>query len=1149
MTNNTEQDKTCPKKILKKKPEKETGKEFEVKSAKFYLAAIATKTNRLFLESISALLTLVIIWLGTLGVLMNRQSVDLTVFKPHYEQWLSEAFSGRKANIESYKAHWIRERQSIELLATNIEFEGKEGTREYISSVSGEFLVGENMLAKPKLIRLSVDGGALTVKRNADGLILVGLGTPKTFQNFGVLWTFGGQKKVQLSQKIEQIQANNAKLYIVDDKDGLKTSFENIKGLLAIKAEGVRLDISGFLLSGEDKGKVDLHVVSSLGGKNVNLHLFASNINPHAIAPLRGKYAQFSALDVPLEVKADIKLMDKSQISDLQLSVKAGEGRVKTGEKFKSFKRANVQANYDPQKQEIVLTAIEIESNTLDITANGLLRTGIKEDYEFDFNITQARIDLGEHFKSPILLKSGKLVGQVKPAKKLIKFENLDLNFGAFDTQMKGAFQKGKDGTLTQLDLDGQVNGNIEVAAVLGLWPDNAAPLTRDWIERSIKKGYVSNLKIFMALDAKDMVSAWPANDHMNISFNVENTDVQYQSQMPILQNATGYGVLQGNQFDMQITEGRIGGLIIDKSSISIPKMALNDGDITVKIDGHGSVADMLRVSNTIPNTFRDNSGLPLDEVQGSGSLNVTFIRPLAGNFDPNKFSYFVEGDFTGVGAPVGYAGYTLNDGVLKFHADRQEMSIGGAVKLGAWPGILTWHKQLGEQKQTANYSFKGKVMHKDLDSFGIGLRSHFGGEIDLTIKGSGSGFSTSEYGVHADFQNADVNFGSIWNKAKGEMGVLDARLVLDKGNGGQLEAISIRSEGLSIEGSLHLAQNFQLKSMNLSTVKIKDFMDLSVKAHPAKEGVLSMYITGAYLNADMWVDKAFKTQSSAVSIPILLTMHLGELSLGDNYVLKDANALFSHNGESVQDARLKGHVSAGSFIAEITYAEDKTRRKIHVVLPDASRAGLALLGLSNTKKGRLEINGFLPPSGKKGGVNGQAIMTDFVLVHAPAFTQLLSLASLQGLVGTLGGKGLAFNELNMQFSLQDGIFKVRKARISGPALGLTGEGNISIANKTLDFNGVLVPSYTVNSILGSVPLLGRILVGKKGEGMFALNYTVKGPFSATQINVNPFSALTPGFLRRIFDKKRDEAINPNVQDLIRQQKIDSESLITRISP
>ena len=59
--------------------------------------------------------------------------------------------------------------------------------------------------------------------------------------------------------------------------------------------------------------------------------------------------------------------------------------------------------------------------------------------------------------------------------------------------------------------------------------------------------------------------------------------------------------------------------------------------------------------------------------------------------------------------------------------------------------------------------------------------------------------------------------------------------------------------------------------------------------------------------------------------------------------------------------------------------------------------------------------------------------------------------------------------------------------------------------------------------MLGSIPVIGDIFVGKKGEGIFALNYTVQGPFKSAQVAVNPLSALTPGFLRGIFARKRED--------------------------
>jgi len=42
--------------------------------------------------------------------------------------------------------------------------------------------------------------------------------------------------------------------------------------------------------------------------------------------------------------------------------------------------------------------------------------------------------------------------------------------------------------------------------------------------------------------------------------------------------------------------------------------------------------------------------------------------------------------------------------------------------------------------------------------------------------------------------------------------------------------------------------------------------------------------------------------------------------------------------------------------------------------------------------------------------------------------------------------------------------------------------------------------------------------MGGEGKGLFAFTYSVKGALDDPEINVNPLSVLTPGFLRWIFE-------------------------------
>jgi len=191
-----------------------------------------------------------------------------------------------------------------------------------------------------------------------------------------------------------------------------------------------------------------------------------------------------------------------------------------------------------------------------------------------------------------------------------------------------------------------------------------------------------------------------------------------------------------------------------------------------------------------------------------------------------------------------------------------------------------------------------------------------------------------------------------------------------------------------------------------------------------------------------------------------------------------------------------------------------------------------AFLNLDSIEGGRLMIGAELPLTGMPGALLGVAQMEDFKLVKAPILAQMLSIGSLTGIVDTLSGEGLSFDTFYVPFSLRKGELNIRDARVSGPALGMTGDGEIRFKDRLLDLDGALVPAYTANSLLGDIPLIGDVFVRKKGEGIFALSYKVQGEFDETQISVNPLSALTPGFLRGIFKPKRDKLSDETLAEI-----------------
>ena len=145
----------------------------------------------------------------------------------------------------------------------------------------------------------------------------------------------------------------------------------------------------------------------------------------------------------------------------------------------------------------------------------------------------------------------------------------------------------------------------------------------------------------------------------------------------------------------------------------------------------------------------------------------------------------------------------------------------------------------------------------------------------------------------------------------------------------------------------------------------------------------------------------------------------------------------------------------------------------------------------------------------------------DYILVDAPAMVRLLTVASLTGINDTMKGEGIQFSRLIGAFTLTDGIMETELLRAYGPALGLTARGKIDLDEFLVEFEGTAVPAYSVNQALNLIPLLGPILTGGEGEGLFAVTYRMTGDLDDPIVDVNPLSALAPGFLRAMFSGSR----------------------------
>ena len=102
------------------------------------------------------------------------------------------------------------------------------------------------------------------------------------------------------------------------------------------------------------------------------------------------------------------------------------------------------------------------------------------------------------------------------------------------------------------------------------------------------------------------------------------------------------------------------------------------------------------------------------------------------------------------------------------------------------------------------------------------------------------------------------------------------------------------------------------------------------------------------------------------------------------------------------------------------------------------------------------------------------------------------------------------------------GVIQIFKSASTGNLLGITAKGTIDTNTQLVQLKGAISPAYKINSLfgVGDIPVLGKIITGSEGEGVFSAKYSVEGYYNNPEgfdIKVNVLSAITPGFLRGIF--------------------------------
>jgi hypothetical protein len=132
---------------------------------------------------------------------------------------------------------------------------------------------------------------------------------------------------------------------------------------------------------------------------------------------------------------------------------------------------------------------------------------------------------------------------------------------------------------------------------------------------------------------------------------------------------------------------------------------------------------------------------------------------------------------------------------------------------------------------------------------------------------------------------------------------------------------------------------------------------------------------------------------------------------------------------------------------------------------------------------------------------------------EASPMGKILNALSMSGIRQALAGEGITFDRVHGDIVWHDKIATITSAEASNGALGVTIDGRLGIEPHFIDGRGTVIPAYTVNRLIGRIPLIGGLF--NEGQGFLAGHFRVSGRLSDPEITAQPLKSITPSILAR----------------------------------
>ena len=472
-----------------------------------------------------------------------------------------------------------------------------------------------------------------------------------------------------------------------------------------------------------------------------------------------------------------------------------------------------------------------------------------------------------------------------------------------------------------------------------------------------------------------------------------------------------------------------------------------------------------------------------------------------------------------------------LNSENMKFSLDKNSFSIEGDATLGETDVLLKGKKNyIDLSKFVSKYSLSGKIDENAIEKlFKLKATPYIKGPIDFNasyfiFKDNKERIKTSNNLKDVELKIPSLNI----TKYKGTEATADIDFNFSNKKLKEIKIINYKQENKEMKGLVKLSKEFKpyksleldlknngkktsikiIKNKNLNTLDLKgDYLDFS---ETLKETLIEEQKEDSFL---------VKLQ------PVKINLEAKEILVGEEKSIYKVDAILKYENKLFKEAKVYSKLKDEKEFS-LTISPKENSRELVI---NSNDAGLFLRTFSinkSGKEGEFVLHGEYDDTKETHPLTSSVTIRSMRLIKAPTLAKILNLASI-GIVSALSGEGILINKLKSEFVLEKGVLNLNKYEAYGPDVGFSNQGNIYLRKKEMDLEGAIIPMVTLNKIIGSIPVLGKILTNER-KGIWSFVYTIKGDLDEPEVRVNPIKTITPGFIQKFFsvfktDKKEEK--------------------------